>query len=88
MTMSTTMTMATTMNTWPYHDHGHDHGEIVVLPEAGEAQLSAATESADKAGFESQATREQERVETDQANQQATADQAEDNPTRNTKQRC
>ncbi len=58
------------------HDHGHDHSEIVVLPEAGEAQLSAATESADESRLQAEASREQERVETDQANQQA-ADQAE-----------
>ena len=58
------------------HDHGHDHSEIVVLPEAGEAQLSAVAESADESRLENEASREQERVETDQANQQA-ADQAE-----------
>ena len=58
------------------HDHGHDHSEIVVLPEAGEAQLAAVTESADESRLETEASREQERVETDQANQQA-ADQAE-----------
>ena len=46
------------------------------MPEAGEAQLSAATESADESRLENEASREQERVETDQANQQA-ADQAE-----------
>ena len=58
------------------HDHGHDHSEIVVLPEASEVPLSATTESADESRLQHEASKEQERVETDHANQQA-ADQAE-----------
>ena len=58
------------------HGHGHDHSEIVVLPEADEVPLTASIESGDENRLQIEASKEQDRVETEQANQQA-ADQAE-----------